>query len=264
MTQRSIRTLALAAAVGTTLWLAPVASAHVELEATLDSDQETDAMTPVDLMGHDPSGTASLTFDFETKTIQYEITVNDLTGPPTLAHIHQGVAGVAGGVLGCCTLNATTLSGTTGALTDDQIAALFTEGLYVNVHTDTNGAGEIRGQIVLADGQCECDDTRKAFTKCVKDAIKVLDKEDKKSAAVKDLKKAVKRSFCGKRKKAKRAIGCCLVPAPVENIVTGRLCAAVPEGKCTKFGGMSKGAGSDCAEPFCSPSGAFIDGSDLF
>lgn len=264
MMERSIRALALTAAIGTTLWLAPVASAHVELEATLDSEQEIDAGTPVNLGGHDPSGTATLTYDFETKTIQYEITTDgDLTGAPVAAHIHRGAAGVSGPVLSCCTLS-TSLSGTTQALSDDDVAALFTEGLYVNIHTAANVGGEIRGQITLADGQCECDDTRKAFAKCVKDAIKGLDKEDKKSAAVKDLKKAVKRSFCGKKKKAKKAVGCCLQPAPVENIVVGRLCAAVPESKCAKFGGTSKGAGSDCEDPFCSPSGAFIDDSNLF
>jgi hypothetical protein len=261
MTQRSIRTLALAAAVGTTLWLAPVASAHVELEATLDDDQE----TPAPNVGvHTPTGTANFIFDFATKTIQYEITADDLTGAQLAVHIHQGVAGVAGGVLGCCTLS-TSLSGTTQALTDADITALFTEGLYVNIHTAANAInGELRGQITLADGQCDCDGTRKDFTKCVQDAIKGLDKADKKSAEVKALKKAVKRSFCGKSKKPKKAIGCCLPLNPVENIVTGKICAAVPEKKCTNFGGTSKGEGSDCAEPFCSPSGAFIDDSDLF
>ena len=261
MTHGFIRTLALAAAVGTTLWLSPVASAHVELEATLDSDGETAAGTPVNLMGHDPSGTASLVFDFETKTLQYEIMVNDLTGPPTLAHIHQGAAGVAGGVLGCCTLDHTALSGTTGALTDADVTALFTEGLYVNIHTGANPAGEIRGQIELADGQCACSGTRKDFTKCVAAAIKALEKPDRKTAEIKALKKAVKRSFCGKKKKPKKAIGCCLPRTPAENIVTGRICAAVPATKCTNLGGSSRGTDSDCNPALCSPSGAFLDGA---
>lgn len=262
MTQRSIRSLALAAAVGTTLWLAPVALAHVELEATLDADQEVPAPN---VGGHTPTGTASLIFDFATKTIQYEITASDLTGPALLAaHIHAGPVGTPGGVLGCCTLNATALTGTTDALTDADITALFTGGLYVNLHTTANPSGEIRGQIEISPGECDCDGTRKDFKKCVKDAIKALDKPDRKSAEIKALKKAVKRSFCGKTKKANKAIGCCLAPTPSENIVTGRICAAVPEKKCTNFGGTSKGAGSDCAEPFCSASGAFIDDSDLF
>lgn len=267
MTHGLTRILTLAAATAVMLGLAPAASAHVELEATLDTAQET---ANVDTQGHTPTGTATLVFDFEPNTIQYEITASDLTGPVGAAHIHRAERGVAGGVLGCCTLaaasgtNPVTISGTTGALTADDVKALFTEGLYLNLHTAANGAGEIRGQITLKDGQCDCTGSRKAFTKCVKQAIKALPKDDKKSEAVKDLKKAVKRSFCGKRKAPKKAIGCCLGVTPVENIVTGDICAAVPEAKCTKFGGRSKGEGSDCADPFCSPSGAFIDDSSLF
>ena len=261
MIQRSIRTLALAAAVGTTLWLAPAASAHVELEATLDANQEIPAPN---VSGHTPTGTASLIFDFATSTVQYEITVNDLTGAVLAAHFHKAPAGQADPVpLACCSLS-NTLSGTTGVLSADDITALFTEGLYVNVHTAANIGGEIRGQITLADAECDCDGTRRDFRKCVKSAIRGLDKEDKKSAEIKALKKAVKRSFCGRKRKAKKAIGCCLPINPIENIVTGKICAAVPERKCTRFGGISKGEGSDCAEPFCSPSGAFIDDSDLF
>jgi hypothetical protein len=186
------------------------------------------------------------------------------------AHIHPGVRGASGGPLACCTLatatgtDPVTISGTTSALDAAQVDALFSEGLYVNIHTGANIAGEIRGQITLADAQCDCTGARKTFTKCVKTAIKGLDKEDKKSDEVKALKKAVKRSFCGRKKAPKKSVGCCLGITPVENIVTGNICAAVPEAKCTKFGGTSKGEGSNCAEAFCSPSGAFIDDSALF
>jgi hypothetical protein len=257
--KRSLWTFGVAAAFGTMLVQAPVALAHVELEATLDADQE---VPDPDVGTHNPTGTATFTFDFATGLIDYAVTVNDPTGPVTAAHIHTGVEGVAGGVL--VPLD-NSLNGTTSvALTEPQITALFSEGLYVNVHTADNMAGEIRGQITLVDGQCECDGTRKDFTKCVKQAIKALSKEDKKSAAVKALKKAVKRSFCGKRKAGKHAIGCCLPAAPVENIVTGRICAAVPATKCTKFGGTPEGAETVCEEGFCSPSGAFLNDSNLF
>jgi hypothetical protein len=262
-----MRLLTFAAATAVAFGLAPAASAHVQLEATLDTAQET---APVDTLGHNPTGTASLEFNFEDDTIQYEITATDLTGPVTQAHIHLGDRGAAGGVLGCCTLapatgtDPVTISGTTTALSAADVEALFTEGLYLNVHTDENGAGEIRGQITLKAGTCDCTGTRKAFTKCVKQAIKALDAEDLKSDEVKALKKAVKRSFCGKRKAPKKAVGCCLGVFPDGNVVTGNICAAVPDAKCTKFGGASKGVGSDCADPFCSPSGAFIDDSALF
>ena len=78
-----------------------------------------------------------------------------LTGPATMAHIHGpastratagvlldleafngGVYGSAGGLSGTATLTPATLSSVIDRLT------------YVNIHTVTNGSGEIRGQIV--------------------------------------------------------------------------------------------------------------------
>ena len=97
-------------------------------------------------------------------------------------------------------------------------------------------------------------------------------KEDKKSAEVKALKKNVARSSCGKKKGPKKAIACCLPQTPVENIVIGKVCAALTDKACTKKGGTSLGAGTSCFEslfgnpnpnpcsPPASPSGAFLDG----
>jgi hypothetical protein len=260
-----IRLLSLATAC--TFGLAVAASAHVELDATLDAQQETSA---VNLMGHDPTGSATLVFDFDTNTIQYDVFATDLTGPVVEAHLHPGVRGVSGERLACCTLAAAVgtdpvaISGTTSQLDPAQVEALFSEGLYVNVHTVANPAGEIRGQITLREGRCDCTGPRKEFTRCVKRAIRSFAREDKRSAEAKALKKAVKRSFCGRRKAPRKAVGCCLGITPVENVVTGNICAAVPQAKCDKFGGISKGEGSDCAEPFCSPSGAFVDDSPPF
>ena len=67
MTHGLTRILTLAAATAVMLGLAPAASAHVELEATLDTAQETAVPgATVDTMGHTPTGTASLVFDFAT------------------------------------------------------------------------------------------------------------------------------------------------------------------------------------------------------
>src|SRR5206468_667788 len=86
------------------------------------------------------------------KTLQYSVTVQNLTGPPTASHIHQAAAGVNGPVIvtldpSPVTGTSGTYSGTTSALTDAQVTALQTDGLYVNVHTAANPGGEIRGQI---------------------------------------------------------------------------------------------------------------------
>jgi hypothetical protein len=114
------------------------------------------------------SGSATVTF-VTTKDASGAITsatasaVVTLQGFPagstiTLAHIHTGAAGVAGGVLipfppGTVTL--TNGSGTFTATatpppTADQVTNILNNpaGFYFNVHTALNGGGVMRGQLV--------------------------------------------------------------------------------------------------------------------
>ena len=71
------------------------------------------------------------------------------------AHLHLGLAGQGGGVLQALTLSlngdstaAEILPGdNTFPLTDDDIAALRNEGVYVNVHSQNWTSGELRGQL---------------------------------------------------------------------------------------------------------------------
>ena len=116
------------------------------------------------------TGTASFTAVGDT-AISYTIQVNNLTGI-TMAHIHAAGAGVNGGVVAwLLPPNGTapqTASGTVnGSLATGRITAAWIRGLsgqpaitldslkslmrsgnaYVNVHTSTNGGGEVRGQI---------------------------------------------------------------------------------------------------------------------
>jgi CHRD domain len=77
----------------------------------------------------------------------YKLTFRNLTGRAAAAHIHRGKPGRAGpvivGLCGPCT------SGRSGKKAITKAAALTIERgtAYVNVHTATNAAGEIRGQI---------------------------------------------------------------------------------------------------------------------
>ncbi len=73
----------------------------------------------------------------------------------TGSHIHQGAAGVNGGVI----VNLTNTGGTagtltgTGTLTDPQETELLAGNMYVNVHTSAFPGGEIRAQLTaVADG----------------------------------------------------------------------------------------------------------------
>lgn len=79
-----------------------------------------------------------------------------LTSAFTNSHLHVGLAGESGGVeIG---LNATTTNGDTSGtwaadansfeLTDERLSLLWDRSLYVNVHTEENPGGEIRGQVL--------------------------------------------------------------------------------------------------------------------
>ena len=234
---------------------------------TLTAAEEIPAPTGVPAAA---GGTA--TFELEDDmTVVYQVTVHDLTGAALLAHIHEGAAGTAPAnniVVPLAKTSDTTFMGTTRALTAAEAAKLLDGSDYVNVHTATNGAGEIRGQIhlVAVKGTCSCQTlSRKEFRKCVKGEIGKLDKTQKKSAEIKQLKKAVARSSCGlTATPKKKPLACCLPANDIATIVTGELCAPVKKDtQCTKFGGTVL-QGSGCAptnpcSPPASPSGAFVD-----
>ena len=81
--------------------------------------------------------------------IAWKLTFSHLTGPANAAHIHAGKKGVPGNVIvplcGPCSTGQTG----TATLTSAQLAQLKAGTTYVNVHTNKNQGGEIRGQIRL-------------------------------------------------------------------------------------------------------------------
>lgn len=86
-------------------------------------------------------------------TLTAKIYVAGLSGPSTGAHLHLGQAGKSGEVIKPLTVTGNVITGTwkkTDAeqpLTDDRISSLLKGELYINVHTEKNPAGEIRGQL---------------------------------------------------------------------------------------------------------------------
>lgn len=108
----------------------------------------------------DATGVGSFFLNAAMDTLCLTITVNGLSGDITGAHIHEGIAGMNGGVLVGFTDNIegnsvkATITGE--ALTPELLEAMFNEGLYFNIHTEANPSGEIRGQILL--------ETDKAYT----------------------------------------------------------------------------------------------------
>lgn len=107
-------------------------------------------------------GSAAMLFDPADNTLSVAVAYSGLSGPATLAHFHGAPAGATGGVVqtlcgapppallaaGDCPSagNSGFLQGT-WAVPDDQVAALLSGQLYINIHTGLNGAGEIRGQV---------------------------------------------------------------------------------------------------------------------
>jgi hypothetical protein len=79
--------------------------------------------------------------------ISWKLEFSGLTGNAIAAHIHVGAAGVAGPVRVPLCVPCT--SGVTGTanITAEVLDAIMTGRAYVNVHTPTNPAGEIRDQV---------------------------------------------------------------------------------------------------------------------
>ena len=261
-----MRTFALIVS-GLLLSITGSARAHIA-EGTVTMTAAAEVPTPTGVPAA-AGGTVELTLE-DDNTLSYNVTVHDLSGPALAGHIHEGPVGVAGAIIFPFTKTGdTTFAGKTAALTADQVTKLLSGAYYANVHTTANQAGEIRGQITTVTavkGTCSCKSLSKQdFRKCVNQEIKKLSKDQKKSAEVKALKKAVKKSSCGlTASPRKKPAACCLPANDVASIVTGELCAPVKkEAQCTALGGQFI-ATPGCAptnpcSPPASPSGAFVE-----
>jgi len=138
MSPRSIMLASLA--LGASIALAGPASAD-KMKATLDGASEVPATTSAG------KGTADIDFDPATKKLTWKLTYSGLTGPATMAHFHgPAEPGKNAGVAVPIT-PATSGSEGSATLTDAQAADLLAGKYYINVHTEANKGGEIRGQV---------------------------------------------------------------------------------------------------------------------
>ncbi|MBF8293791.1 MAG: hypothetical protein HW389_336 [Bacteroidetes bacterium] len=118
--------------------------------ATIDGSQEVPPVTTA------ASGTGGFVLNASGTQLNYIVTFNGLT--PTAAHIHNGAAGIAAGVVKSLTIVNGTASGVwsstdaTQPFTDSMLVELLRGRLYVNAHTSANPGGEIRGQVLMASG----------------------------------------------------------------------------------------------------------------
>lgn len=131
-------------------------------KATMDSASE------VPQPSGPASATGTATFDVQGQTIRYTVDAKGLGSPFTAAHIHVGDPGTAGPVVaplsmtdsgggsasGSGTIDASAIKGKnpdgSPMSMQDVITLLGSGKAYVNVHTQNNKSGELRGQIQAA------------------------------------------------------------------------------------------------------------------
>src|ERR1700739_3542201 len=94
-------------------------------------------------------GTATASLDTATKVLTWTVDYSGLSGPATAAHIHGPAdPGANAGIVVPFTGNLASPIKGSATLTDAQMAQLEAGKWYVNIHTDANKGGEIRGQLV--------------------------------------------------------------------------------------------------------------------
>lgn len=135
--------------IGLVLGLAACSAAvQLNFSAELTSDAEVPAP---DLDGATPSGSATATLNEAEDTLTVSGDFAGLTGPATAAHIHgPAEEGEAAGVVFPLDVDLAAsgeLSGTWDDITESEVQQLRDGLFYINVHTDLNGPGEIRGQL---------------------------------------------------------------------------------------------------------------------
>ena len=119
--------------------------------AALNGSNET--TPPALVLGATGSSTVAVNGNALTFTLTTANFASGTTAPGSAsltlpAHIHLGAPGVAGGIM--VPLTATVNGTTTGTVTvvDSVLTHLRAGAAYVNVHTSSRAAGEIRGQLV--------------------------------------------------------------------------------------------------------------------
>ena len=137
MNKTMFATLALA----TTVVLVGPAFAE-KFKAVLDGKSEVPPTTST------ATGTADIDYDPATKKISWKLTYSGLSGAPKAAHFHgPAEPGKNGGVVVAIPNATSSPAEGSATLTDAQAADLQAGKLYVNVHTEANPGGEIRGQV---------------------------------------------------------------------------------------------------------------------
>lgn len=107
------------------------------------------------------SGSAAMVLDSDTGQFSWVIGFEGLSGPATAAHFHEAAVGMTGDVVldldtdpgvTFSALGQTSGSFSGGTILDpNSIDDILADQWYINIHTEANPAGEIRGQVLAGD-----------------------------------------------------------------------------------------------------------------
>lgn len=120
-------------------------SSNLLFTAKMSGDSEIPAVVT------DGQGLGVFTFDEKKSTLYVNVSLSSLSGPITGIHIHEGAAGVNGGVIYNLTtfLQGNRLKGMIQNISKESFAKFISGDYYINAHTELHMGGEIRGQILL-------------------------------------------------------------------------------------------------------------------
>ncbi|MDH6232431.1 hypothetical protein M2281_003030 [Mesorhizobium soli] len=131
-------------AIPAVLMISPGLAESINFAAKMDGTHE---VPPTDSKG---TGIVTVTYDPDTKTMEWTLKYSGLTGEPMAAHFHGPAE--PGKNADIAVPIPDTKSGSKGSatLTDEQANDLTAGKYYVNVHTEKHPDGEIRGQVKKA------------------------------------------------------------------------------------------------------------------
>jgi CHRD domain len=131
---------------GIAIWAASSEAAPLSFKVALTGDQQ---VPPVQTAA---TGTADLSYDAATRMLTWSVAYNGLSGPATMAHLHGPAAAGknAAPVIWLSEKGAAVANPIKGnaTLTPEQAQQMMAGEWYINVHTQANQGGEIRGQVM--------------------------------------------------------------------------------------------------------------------
>ncbi len=143
---RSLRILVLAVTAAVIVFASPAQAAPITMTSNMTAEDEVPQKGPAGA-----TGSATLDVNSSENQVCYTFIPQNLSDPVTGGHIHKGAKGVAGDIFMDLKVTAGNLKGcVTGEAAKIQALLTDAQSYYVNLHTQANPSGAIRGQLMAA------------------------------------------------------------------------------------------------------------------